>query len=111
MASPTPSSSLLPNISPPLTHVTPYDQSGVIAVLTGFSLGLLLLGTGVRLYAKRYAGILRGDNIAFYLAVVFGIVQSAVAFYLVKLGWGKVTDMLSDSDLRSIRRVRSKNRS
>jgi hypothetical protein len=93
------------NIRPPLTDVTPSDQRGIIAILTGFSLGLLLLSTGVRLYAKRYAGVLRGDDIACYLVVLFGIAQSGVAFYLVKLGWGKAVDLLDKHELKTMQKV------
>jgi hypothetical protein len=102
MATPT---SLPSNIRPPLTLVTLSDQRGIIAIVTGFSIGLQLLSTGVRVYAKQYAGVLRGDDIAFYLAVIFGIAQSGVALYLVKLGWGRLVDLLDEQDLKTLRKV------
>lgn len=88
-----------------LTFVSPANQTGIIAILTSFSLGLILLSTGVRLYAKRYAGVCRSDDVAFYLAVCFGLVQMAVVFFLVSQGWGKIVDLLSPEELRSIQRV------
>lgn len=93
------------NTRAPLTAVSPTDQSGIIAILTSFSLSLVLLSTGVRVYAKRYAGVFRSDDLAFYAAVVFAVVQTAVVFFLMTRGWGKVVGLMSEDDLRSVQRV------
>lgn len=108
MASPTPQPSLPAIVNTPLASISATNQSGTIAILAGFSLGLLLLSTGVRLYAKRYAGLLRGDDLAFYFAVIVAIVQASLVFFLVSRRLGKVVGLLTLEELERIQKVSEK---
>jgi len=89
----------------PLTSASPSDQTSIIAILTGFALGLILLSTGVRLHARRYSGVFRPDDCAFYFAVFFALTQTGFVFYLVSEGLGKTVDSLRADELESVERV------
>lgn len=91
-------------IRPPLTAVTPEDQTGIIAILTGFSLGLLLLSIGVRIYARRNAGVQRCDDCAFHAAVVFGLTEVGTTLYLISLGMGRNFELLDDGKVEEIKK-------
>jgi hypothetical protein len=95
-----------PGVSAPLTAVTPTNQSGIIAILTGFSFGLVLLSTGVRIHVRRGAGAFRADDLACYAAVLFAIVQTSIVFWMVSLGLGKVVELLSATEVAQLQRVR-----
>ncbi|KAF3035425.1 hypothetical protein E8E12_003345 [Didymella heteroderae] len=86
-------------IRPPLTEVSNTNQNGVIAILTGFTLGLLLLSILVRLYVRRNTGRLHCDGYAFYLGVVLGLAEVSVTLWLVDKGMGKNTSMIGDESL------------
>lgn len=90
-------------IRPPLTEVSPTNQTGVIAILTGFSLGLLLLSILVRLYPRRNAR-LQSCDCAFYLAVVFGLAEVSTTAWLISIGLGKNIDMLDEVAIRVVER-------
>lgn len=57
-------------ITPPYAAINDHDQSGLIAILAGFSLGLVLLSAGIRMYARRYSGDYRIDDYTIFAAVV-----------------------------------------
>lgn len=94
-----------PPVNQPLTYVTSTNQSGIVAILAGFSLGIILLSTGVRLYAKHNSGPLRGDDFAFYMAALIALSQTALIFWLVSLGLGKSVELLNVDELRYLQKV------
>ncbi|KAH7381575.1 hypothetical protein BKA66DRAFT_570710 [Pyrenochaeta sp. MPI-SDFR-AT-0127] len=104
MATPTPQAVDLPHIDEPLTFVNATNQSGVIAIVTGFSLGIILLSTVVRLYARHCSGLLRADDVAFYVAVLFALSQTGLVFWLVSQGLGKAVELLSQEELKLLQR-------
>ena len=57
-------------ISAPLAAINSQDQSGLIAIIAGFALGLALLGVGVKAYTRNYFRHFRYDDIMFCLAMV-----------------------------------------
>ena len=57
-------------ISAPLAAINSQDQSGLIAIIAGFALGLALLGGGVKAYIRNYFRHFRYDDIMFCLAMV-----------------------------------------
>jgi hypothetical protein len=91
-------------IRPPLTEVSETNQTGIIAILTGFTLGLLLLSILVRLYVRRERNIGRQnhDDYAFYLGVVLGLAEVCVTLWLIDKGMGKNFSMLGDASLGRI---------
>lgn len=89
-------------IHPPLTAVTPTDQTGIIAILTGFSLGLILLSSVVRLYARRSTRIARSDDVAFYSAVTIALAQTGLVLYLVSAGLGKSVEALEPAAIKTL---------
>ncbi|KAF2437208.1 hypothetical protein P171DRAFT_492310 [Karstenula rhodostoma CBS 690.94] len=69
-------------VSPPPEVINHDNQSGVIAIIAGFSLGLALLSVCMKLYARKYFRKFRHDDITFAPAVHgFTIVQSSVVFF------------------------------
>lgn len=62
--------SLPEGVSLPPELISSEDQSGVIAIITGFALGLVLLSACIKLYARKYFRNFRHDDIAFSLAIV-----------------------------------------
>lgn len=89
-------------IRPPLTEVSETNQTGIIAILTGFTLGLLLLSILVRLYVRRNTGRWNHDDYAFYLGVVLGLAEVSVTFWLIDIGMGKNFSVLGYASLRRI---------
>lgn len=66
-----PTATLLPSGVSPAPEVVNHDnQSGVIAIITAFSLGLILLSACMKLYARKYFRKFRHDDITFALAIV-----------------------------------------
>jgi len=57
-------------ISGPLAGINSQDQSGLIAILTAFSLGLVLLSIATRIYARREFRSYRVDDYTFFAASV-----------------------------------------
>lgn len=92
-------------IRPPLTEVSETNQTGIIAILTGFTLGLLLLSILVRLYVRRErnTGRQNHDDYAFYLGVVLGLAEVCVTLWLIDKGMGKNFSMLGGASLGSIK--------
>ena len=101
-STPTPISTT--TIRPPLTSVTPTNQTGIIAILTGFSLGLVLLSILVRLYIRRNASIQRCDNCAFYAATIFALAEISVTLWLVDGGLGKSVELLTVGEVEILER-------
>lgn len=92
-------------LSNPPTSITPTNQNGVIAIITGFSLCLVLLSVGVRMYAKRYASAFRWDDVTFYITAVLGLAQISVGLYMVAHGLGKTVEELGMMNFSKIRKV------
>ncbi|KAF2255633.1 hypothetical protein BU26DRAFT_557142 [Trematosphaeria pertusa] len=91
-------------ITPPYAAINDHDQSGLIAILAGFSLGLVLLSAGIRMYARRYSGDYRIDDYTIFAAVGFAIIQSSLVFYEVAVGLGKEWTDLEVDQLVKIRK-------
>ncbi|KAL6712603.1 hypothetical protein ACN47E_000480 [Coniothyrium glycines] len=97
-------SDVLHQVTSPLTALTKLNQNGIIAIITGFSFGLVLLSTGIRVYARRHAGKCRSDDLAFYAAVFFATGQSAMMFFLLTQGLGKSFDLIQPAEFVTIQR-------
>lgn len=91
-------------ISPPPTFISTNNHTGLIAILAGFSVGLFLFSSFIRLYAKRHSSI-RSDDITFSAGAVFALVQAGLVFYLVNQGLGKTFDDLDEEELGRIRQA------
>ena len=91
--------------SAPPTYISAQNQNGVIAIVTGFSLCVVLLSVGVRLYARRYASAYRWDDAAFYATAALGVGQIAVGLYMVGKGLGKTVMELGVENFLKIRNV------
>jgi hypothetical protein len=102
---PIPSSSPMPSPAAAPTYIDATNQNGVIAIVTGFSLCVVLLSGGVRLYARRYASAYRWDDVAFYITAVLGVGQVAVGLYMVGEGLGKTVEKLGKENFVDIRNV------
>lgn len=98
----TPSAASMIEIRPPLTEVSESNQTGIIAILTGFTLGLLLLSILVRLYVRRNARHWNHDDYTFYLGIVLGLAEVSVTLWLIDIGMGKNSSMLGHASLRRI---------
>jgi len=100
----TSTASTMIEIRPPLTEVSETNQTGIIAILTGFTLALLLLSILVRLYVRRErnTGRLNHDDYAFYLGVMLGLAEVCVTLWLIDEGMGKNSNMLGDANLGRI---------
>jgi hypothetical protein len=57
-------------ITEPLASISSQDQSGLIAIFTAFSLGLILLATATRIYARHEFRLYRLDDFTFIAATV-----------------------------------------
>jgi hypothetical protein len=89
----------------PPTYIDATNQNGVIAIVTGFSLCVVLLSVGVRLYARRYASVYRWDDVAFYVTAALGVGQIAVGLYMVGKGLGKTVEKLGKENFVTIKNV------
>lgn len=98
----TPTASQMIEIRPPLTEVSETNQTGIIAILTGFTLGLLLLSSLVRLYVRRNTGRQNHAEYAFHLGIVLGLAEVSVTLWLIDEGMGKNSSMLGDATLSRI---------
>lgn len=61
---------LVTRASAPLATIDKDDQGGLIAILTAFSLTLVLMSVGIRFYAKKEWRAYKSDDFAFFAAVV-----------------------------------------
>ncbi|KAJ5592034.1 uncharacterized protein N7459_002403 [Penicillium hispanicum] len=94
MAAALPSPTMPAGFTPPLTVDNSINHNGLIAVLTAFSMFLVLGSLGIRVYSayNRRARQL-DDDWCFGLTVVFALAQTCVVSASIHLGWGK-TDAL-----------------
>jgi hypothetical protein len=102
---PIPSSSPMASPAAAPTYIDATNQNGVIAIVTGFSLCVVLLSVGVRLYARRYASVYRWDDVAFYVTAALGVGQIAVGLYMVGKGLGKTVEKLGEENFVLIKNV------
>ncbi|PVI01607.1 hypothetical protein DM02DRAFT_341538 [Periconia macrospinosa] len=82
-------------ISKPLAGINAQDQSGLIAILTAFALGLVLLSIGTRIYARHEFRLYRIDDFTFFAATGFAVVQFSLIFEELRQGLGKSEDQIS----------------
>lgn len=67
----TPTSTGLPEgITKPLATIDSENQSGLIAIIAAFSLGLVLIATVTRIYARHELRLYRFDDLTYFLAAV-----------------------------------------
>jgi len=57
-------------ITKPLASINSRDQSGLIAILSAFSLGLVLLSIATRIHARHQFRLYRIDDYTFFAATV-----------------------------------------
>jgi hypothetical protein len=57
-------------ISNPMARISGDDQSGLVAIMTAFSLSLVFLSISIRTYVKNKMGSYRADDYAFILSCV-----------------------------------------
>ena len=100
----TPTSTGLPEgITKPLASISSQDQSGLIAIIAAFSLGLVLLSTATRIYVRHAFRLYRLEDFVFIAATVrtFLIKQPMV---LIK------TDFRNSAKLAGIQRASRRSR-
>lgn len=64
------STHLPPGISAPYAAINAHDQSGLIAILAAFALGLVLVSISIRIYARHHFAGYRVDDYTFFAASV-----------------------------------------
>lgn len=64
------STGLPEGITKPPASINSQDQSGLIAILTAFSLGLVLLSIATRIYVRHELRLYRIDDFTFFVATV-----------------------------------------
>ncbi|KAL5375138.1 hypothetical protein DPSP01_011451 [Paraphaeosphaeria sporulosa] len=92
-------------VSPPPEVINHDNQSGVIAIITGFSLGLVLLAACMKLFARKYFRNFRHDDVTFALAIVFAVVQSSVVCFQIHVGLGVTFANLTWDQKMTIRKA------
>jgi len=66
-----PAASALPSgITPPLSLISPTDQGGLIAIISAFSITLVLISFPIRAYVRSKTGTWKNDDYLFIGAVV-----------------------------------------
>lgn len=58
------------SVIPPLEVINHQNQNGVIAIIAGFSFGLVLLSASIKVFARQYFRNFRHDDITFAIAIV-----------------------------------------
>ncbi|CAI6335550.1 unnamed protein product [Periconia digitata] len=84
-------------VSKPLLSINSQDQSGLIAILTAFALGLVLLSVAARLYARHEFRLFRIDDYLFIAATIFAVIQTALVFRQLRDGLGKSEEQIDPS--------------
>lgn len=108
------------NVSPPPEVISYENQSGLIAIIAGFALGMIVLSAFMKLYARKYFRNFRHDDLTFTLAVVsseqipvyysyfrqiLAIAQSSVVFYEIRDGFGVVFAIISEDHRKSLQKA------
>jgi hypothetical protein len=99
-ASPLPS-----GVTPPYAAISDNDKSGLIAILTGFALGLTLLSAGLRFYPRHHIYMYRCDDWTFHAATLIAIIQCSLVFEQIALGVGREVNNIDEPALEKILRV------
>ncbi|KFY38630.1 hypothetical protein V494_04294 [Pseudogymnoascus sp. VKM F-4513 (FW-928)] len=97
---------LAPGQSPPLTVISPTNQSGVLLIVTALGLVFALVSILIRLYIRlqiRHA--YERDDTAVAVAMVFSIIQSSVVFVEVSKGYGKTIGDISASGIIDLQKL------
>ncbi|KAF2178014.1 hypothetical protein K469DRAFT_347739 [Zopfia rhizophila CBS 207.26] len=92
-------------ISEPLAAIGDKDQSGLIAILAAFALGLVLLSITVRIYARHNFISYRVDDFTFFAASAFAIIQASLVFRELSSGLGKLGSSLPSEQTASIQKI------
>ncbi|KAL1600820.1 hypothetical protein SLS60_007208 [Paraconiothyrium brasiliense] len=106
MSTAEPTTTPLPSgVSPPPEIINSEDQSGVIAIIAGFALGLVLLAACIKVYVRKYFFSFRHDDITFALAVTSVIIQNSLVFYQIHDGLGVILPKLTLDQKMTIRKA------
>ena len=71
MSEATPTATGLPDgITKPLASIDSQNQSGLIAIIAAFALGLVILSTVTRIYSRHELRLYRLDDLTYFLATV-----------------------------------------
>src|SRR5437764_8104902 len=106
------------DVQPPLSFISKADHAGLVAVITALALSFVLVSFLIRVYIRYSTGPWKPDDHIFTAVTVslphdhdpscgsaainddqvFSCVQSAVVFYSIGKGLGKVDYLVSPSD-------------
>ncbi|KAJ5623662.1 hypothetical protein N7490_012267 [Penicillium lividum] len=75
-------------VSPPLTTDNDHDHSGLIVVITAFSLCLVLFSLAARTFSSYHRNSLQRDDYTFGALVLAAVIQIIIVFCQVHYGWG-----------------------
>ncbi|KAJ5091053.1 hypothetical protein NUU61_005923 [Penicillium alfredii] len=102
-----PSSTLPLGFKPPLTVNNDVNHNGLIAVITSFSLFLVLGSLGIRVYSAYNRKARQMDDPTFTATVnqVIALAQMTTVFVQIHFGWGKTTSLIADQDLIPMKKV------
>lgn len=92
-------------ISEPYAAINASDWSGLIAILTAFSLGLVLTAIAIRIYARHNFTTYRVDDYTFFAASIFSITQSALVFYQIGHGLGKLEELPDPENVNKVQKA------
>jgi hypothetical protein len=99
------STSLPPGVSAPYAAINATDQSGLIAILAAFALGLVLVSISIRLYARHHFAGYRVDDYTFFAASILSVIQASLVLQALAEGQGKISGNLSPDKSNSIQKL------
>ncbi|KAF8855459.1 hypothetical protein BDZ45DRAFT_793423, partial [Acephala macrosclerotiorum] len=97
---------LLPSQSPPFEVITATDQSGVVLIAAALGLIFAFISLLIRVYLQfqvRHQVSL--DDVAVFVAMLFGIAQSSAVFVEVSKGFGKTLVDIPPENLSSLQKA------
>ncbi|KAJ5732415.1 hypothetical protein N7493_003896 [Penicillium malachiteum] len=87
-----------PGMIPPLTVDNETNHSGLLAIITSFTIFLVLGSLGIRVYSA-YSRHVRGkDDLFFGFIVIVALAQASAASIAIHLGWGQTATSISNKD-------------
>jgi len=97
---------LLPGQSPPLSVLTPTDQTGVIYIATALGLVFALISLLIRYFIRvDLQNKVSADDILASLALTFAVAQSGTVFVEASKGFGKTIELVLPEDLLSLQKA------
>ncbi|KAF2204122.1 hypothetical protein GQ43DRAFT_205709 [Delitschia confertaspora ATCC 74209] len=96
---------LPPGITAPYAAINATDQGGLIAILTAFALGLVLLSISIRIYARHNLSAYRVDDFTFFAASIFYIIQTSLVFRSLAKGQGKLATTLDAEETATVEKL------